>query len=230
MSTELFLFEKIKLGTLIQNKKIKTWLKALMGFSMLYFIYLMLEITMRYIPVHTDKHFLSIKQTEVHNVSYYLVAFYVHVFSSIFVLIAGLPQFSKRLMNSKVLLHRILGYVYIGSILFFAAPSGLVIGYFANGGWVSQILFMTLAVLWWYFTFKALFSIKRGAIKAHRYFMIRSYALTLSAITLRLWKMVLADILEWPPMDLYVLVAALAWLPNWALAEIYIYFLNRKIL
>ena len=52
--------------------------------------------------------------------------------------------------------------------------------------------------------------------------MIRSYALTLSAITLRVWKLGLALTLEPRPMDLYRVVAWLGFIPNLIVAEIII--------
>ncbi len=57
--------------------------------------------------------------------------------------------------------------------------------------------------------------------------MIRSYALALSAITLRLWKLVLVQLLAPPPMEVYVLVSGLGWIPNWLLAE-WVLFRNAK--
>jgi hypothetical protein len=44
--------------------------------------------------------------------------------------------------------------------------------------------------------------------------MVLSFALTLSAITLRLWKPFLAINFHIPPRDLYVLVSWLGWVPN----------------
>ena len=50
-------------------------------------------------------------------------------------------------------------------------------------------------------------------------FMIRSYALTLSAITLRAWKMGLANFTDITPMDRYRMVAWLGFVLNLLLAE-----------
>lgn len=50
-------------------------------------------------------------------------------------------------------------------------------------------------------------------------FMIRSYALTLSAITLRAWKMGLANFTDIAPMDRYRIVAWLGFVLNLLLAE-----------
>jgi hypothetical protein len=48
----------------------------------------------------------------------------------------------------------------------------------------------------------------------HREWMLRSYALTLSAITLRAWKYLIVFAFEPPPMDVYRLVAWLGFMPN----------------
>jgi hypothetical protein len=49
--------------------------------------------------------------------------------------------------------------------------------------------------------------------------MLRSYALTLSAVTLRLWKWGIVAVFAPPPMDTYRLVAWLGWLGNLLLVE-----------
>ena len=71
-----------------------------------------------------------------------------------------------------------------------------------------------------------------GDFVAHRAFMIRSYALTLSALTLRAWKWSINNSFELPPMDVYRAVAWLGWVPNLLLAEFiiwrYKYLLARK--
>ena len=56
--------------------------------------------------------------------------------------------------------------------------------------------------------------------------MIRSYALTLSAITLRGWKFLIANTTELPPMNIYQIVAWSGWVINLIIVEYYI----RKIL
>ena len=117
-----------------------------------------------------------------------------------------------------------MGAIYIVTVLLLTGPSGLIMGFFANGGPLSVVAFSTLALLWWWFTFKAYTAIRNRDYEAHSKFMYRSFALTLSAVTLRLWKYVIVNYLyEMPPMDLYRLVAWLGWVPNLILAEILIY-------
>jgi len=184
-----------------------------------FFFLLMLQITLRYLPVSSNVAFLQIKQTEVESVKLYLPIFYIHVYSAIFVLLAGFTQFNKTLLNSRPKLHRKLGYLYVVVVLLFAAPSGLFIGFFANGGLIAKTAFSFLAVLWFWFTLKALLLAKGQQFKAHYHFMLRSFALTCSAITLRLWKVILVYLFHPAPMDLYQIIAWLGWIPNLLLVE-----------
>lgn len=52
--------------------------------------------------------------------------------------------------------------------------------------------------------------------------MYRSYALTLSAISLRLFKWIIAGTLALPPMDTYQIVAWAGWIVNWMIVELII--------
>ncbi|RZS99518.1 DUF2306 domain-containing protein [Aquimarina brevivitae] len=200
-------------------KQILTY--ALIG-GYCFFFYLMLKITFQYIPIDTDVAFLRIKQDYI-VYSHYTMAFFIHVFFSIFALLAGFTQFSKNILASYPSLHRSLGYIYMVSILVFAAPTGFIIGVYANGGLSSQIAFCVLSLLWFYFTFSAFTAIKKRNIARHRNFMIRSFALTLSAITLRAWKFILVALFHPRPMDVYIVVAWLGWVLNLVIAEIIIY-------
>ncbi len=87
-------------------------------------------------------------------------------------------------------------------------------GYYGNGGFYSQISFCLLAILWFYFTLMAFIKIKQKNFDSHKNFMILSYALTLSAITLRLFKWIIVNTIALPPMDTYKIVVWLGWLFN----------------
>jgi hypothetical protein len=58
--------------------------------------------------------------------------------------------------------------------------------------------------------------------------MLRSFALTLSAITLRIWKVVLVALFQPKPMDVYRWVAWLGWVVNLILIEFIIYKYYQK--
>ena len=192
-----------------------------------YFCYLMLLITLQYIPLNLDVAFLRIKQDYI-TLVYYQWAFFIHAYTAILVLPAGLTQFSGLVRRRWPWLHRGMGWLYLVIVILLAGPSGFIIGIHANGGWTSQLAFCLLGGLWVYFSFLALLKAKQGDISAHRAFMYRSFALSLSAITLRTWKYLIVAIWHPRPMDTYRLVAWLGWVINLLVAEIIILYLKRK--
>lgn len=187
----------------------------------------MARITVAYLPYNTDVGFLRIKQSYI-DIDHWRIAFFVHVYASIWVLLAGFTQFSKTIQNSYPKLHRSSGYVYVADVLLITGPAGLVMGFYANGGLLSKISFVTLATFWIAFTATALVKVRKGDYAAHRNFMMRSYALTLSAITLRAWKWSITNSFELPPMDVYRAVAWLGWVPNLVIAEFLIWRYSRR--
>jgi hypothetical protein len=193
-----------------------------------FFFFLMVQITLRYLPFSADASFLQIKQTEVQEVSYYLPVFYVHVYSSVFTLLAGFVQFNRWILQNYPKFHRGVGYFYVVTVVLLSAPSGVVIGYYANGGLMSKISFMLLGTLWLLFTLKAIFHIKKRQVIKHEAFMLRSFALAFSAITLRLWKVILVYLFQPAPMDVYQIIAWLGWIPNLIFIELIISKTNTR--
>jgi uncharacterized membrane protein len=196
-------------------------LKIILYGFLVYFIYLLGLITLQYIPIRYDVAFLNIKQEEI-RLTYYKLAFFSHVYTSILVISLGLTQFSKTIRSRFSFVHKLSGKVYVILILLVACPSGLVMAYHANGGLISQTSFTILSILWFTFTLKAYTAIKKGEFQKHKNFMIRSYALTLSAVSLRLFKYGIVSIFELPPMDTYQIVSVLGWVVNLGIAELII--------
>ena len=197
-------------------------------FLLLFFIILMLRITLAYIPLHTDVAFLRIKQDYI-DIKHWLFSFFLHTFTSTFLLFAGFTQFSTYILKQHKRVHRVMGRLYVWNILVLTGPASLVMGFYANGGLLSRIAFISLSVLWIYFTLRGLIAARQKKFNLHRDYLIRSYALTLSAITLRAWKYLLSNTFDIPPMDLYRIVAWLGWVLNLIIAERIIYTLrNRK--
>lgn len=199
----------------------KIFVRLFLYASLAYFTYLMLLITLQYIPLDMNTAFLRIKQDEV-QLKYYRLAFFVHVYTSFILLFCGFTQFSDRIRINYKGVHRFTGRLYIAVVLLFSAPSGFVMGIHANGGVTSQLGFCILSVLWFAFTLKAYTSAKAGDFVSHRKYMWRSFALTLSAISLRLWKWIIVWLFEPAPMDAYRVVAWLGWVINLLLIEIYL--------
>jgi uncharacterized membrane protein len=193
----------------------------------MFFTALMVRITCYYIPIQYDVAFLQIKQEYIH-IQHWLFAFFVHVFTSIFTLIAGFTQFSSMFLRKYPRLHRFIGKIYVIDILFITGPAGLVMSFYANGGIPSRIAFLMLSLLWMSCTAMAWITIRKRKIQQHKEFMMRSYALTFSAITLRAWKYALVFLFQPAPMDVYRLVAWLGWVPNLLLVEYWIYLRKKR--
>ncbi len=177
--------------------------------------------------MHTDTAFLQLKQDYLH-ITEWRFAFYTHVFSSILVLLAGFTQFSNTIFKKYRGFHKKMGYLYVTNILLVTGPASLLMGFYANGAVSSRIAFVLLAILWLIFTAIALYKAIKKDFVAHRIFMIRSFALTLSAITLRIWKVIFATTTDIPPMDRYRIIAWLGWCLNLIIAEYIIYIYIRK--
>ncbi|HRI02866.1 MAG TPA: DUF2306 domain-containing protein [Pyrinomonadaceae bacterium] len=206
---------------------IRTLFYVALLLTLAFFTFLMARITAAYIPYELDVGFLRIKQSYI-DIDHWRIAFFVHVYMSLWVLLAGFTQFSGRIRDHYPKVHRFLGFIYIADVVLITGPAGLLMGFYANGGLPSKVSFVTLAILWIAFTVLALVKARNGDYIAHRNFMIRSYALTLSALTLRAWKWSITNSFELPPMDVYRAVAWLGWVPNLIVGELLIWNYSRQ--
>jgi uncharacterized membrane protein YozB (DUF420 family) len=179
---------------------------------------LMLQMILSYYPLNDQTGFLKFKQEHIGN-SFWKTCFYIHVFTSLLVLLAGFTQFSSHILTQHRQVHRFAGRIYAFNILFINFPTALVMGVYANGGVAGKTAFLLLDVLWFAFTLVAVLAIRKGNIRKHREFMIRSFALTLSAISLRTWKMILTNTTDLDYSTIYIMDAWLGFVPNLLLAE-----------
>ena len=178
----------------------------------------MLQAIAEHFTLQPDVGFLKAKQEVVHN-EVWRTVFYVHVFSAVLTLMAGFTQFSSYILQEHKKLHRFMGRFYVFNVLFVNFPAGMLLAFYANGHLPSKIAFIILDSLWFWFTLKAFLEIRKGNIKKHKEFMIRSYALTFSAITFRTWKIILTSLFVVDPATLYMIQAWLGFVPNLLFAE-----------
>jgi uncharacterized membrane protein len=183
-----------------------------------FFFVLMGQITLQYLPIRTDAAFLRIKQEYIH-ITPWRIAFFIHVFTSIFALAAGFTQFSGSILRRYKTIHRTVGKCYVIVILFVTGPASFIMALLANGGIPSRIAFTCLSLLWIYSTARAWQTVRAKQFALHRNWMYRSYALTLSAITLRAWKWLLIALFHLRPLDVYMIVAWMGFVPNLVVAE-----------
>ncbi|MDT3428690.1 putative membrane protein [Paenibacillus forsythiae] len=147
----------------------------------------------------------------------WIYVLYIHIFTAIFALIIGPFQLFMKPTNARKRWHRLLGYGYVLSI----TVSGIVSVYlslFATGGWIAGLGFMSLDVLWVATTLTATRKIMAKDIQAHKAWMLRSYALTFAAVTLRIWLAPLA-LLFGDFEAAFRVVAWICWIPNLLVIE-----------
>jgi hypothetical protein len=162
--------------------------------------------------------FLRLKQEAVMS-GWYLPAYYSHIFAGAIILLAGFFQFSARIRARYRMVHRSLGLLYVFGILFFAAPGGMIMAFFIDRGPIVLTSFVLQCSLWFYFTSIAFKKAREHAFVEHERWMYRSYALTLAAITLRLYIFSASWWADLANPTAYGIFAWLSWVPNLILAE-----------
>jgi hypothetical protein len=194
------------------------YLPHLFSVAVLMFSFIMVTIIFPYTSWRWDVDFLLTKQHIIH-LDYYRFSFYAHIFSSLIILISGAFLFSNFILKNYAGLHRWMGKTYVGLLLLVSAPSGMVMAFHANGGWIAQTSFLILTPLWWWFTYQGYITARQKKFKAHRIWMVRSYALTFSAVSLRLSQMLLGYFFMMDPVVQYILVSWGSWIGNLLIAE-----------
>ena len=105
--------------------------------------------------------------------------------------------------------------------------AGLYLAFYSTGGLVCHYGFGMLAVCWIVTTSMAYRHIRAGNVRIHQNWMIRSYALTLAAVTLRIY-LPISQIAGYEFVDAYRAIAWMAWVPNLVIAEWFIIPLSNK--
>jgi uncharacterized membrane protein len=142
----------------------------------------------------------------------------VHVGFASTALLTGIMQFHGRLRQRRPGLHRRMGRIYVSSCLIGAA-TGFVLAWGSSAGPIASVGFSSLAVLWFYATWLGWQRARTGRFASHRRWIIRSWALTLAAVTLRIY-LPLSEIADLPELPAYRAIAFLCWIPNLFLAEL----------
>lgn len=187
----------------------------------MFFAWLMLRLTLPYLSFRPDVDFLRLKQA-VYHIHVWRQAFYIHIFTSIFILVFGAVQFIRPLIRKYPQWHRLAGKLYLVLVLFLSGPAAVVMAWYANGGKYAQASFLILSALWLYFTFMAYYYVRRRKYARHSDFMLRSYALTLSAITFRLYALLMPYTFHLHGKEEYIFLAWASWIPNLLVAELLI--------
>lgn len=146
------------------------------------------------------------------------IAIGTHIFASALALLLGPFQFSQGLRARRPVLHRWLGRIYLGVAVAIGGTAGLYMSYYAFGGLMGKLGFAGLALAWLYTGARAYAAARARDFAAHRRWMIRNFALTFAAVTLRLY-LPPVFIFQLPFEPAYALIAWACWVPNLLVAE-----------
>jgi uncharacterized membrane protein len=140
-----------------------------------------------------------------------------HLGGGLVALAVGAWQMNARLRSRFIEYHRWMGRTYVVAVLI-GGLGALRMAPESQQGWVTHLGFGLLALLWLFSTARAYIAIRSHAEARHRDWMIRSYSLTLAAVTLRIYLPV-SLALGVPLGNAYRVISWLCWVPNIILAE-----------
>ncbi|GGX09292.1 DUF2306 domain-containing protein [Aquimarina muelleri] len=165
-----------------------------------------------YFFIPRDFGLLESKSTELLADTLWNISFYSHIITGGIALLIGWIQFNERLRISRPIAHRWIGKIYVITV-FISGVSGIYIGFFATGGSIASLGFISLGILWLYTTLKGYWYAKTAQIVQHQIMMYYSYAFCFAAVTLRIWLPILVILIH-DFIIAYRIVAWLCWVPN----------------
>jgi len=152
---------------------------------------------------------------------------FLHVAGAVVALVLGSVQFLPAVRRRLGPVHRGVGRCYVMGCLIGGA-AGFVLALGSSAGTIASAGFGSLAFGWIVVTLLGWRAAVQGRFAAHRRWMIRSWSLTLAAITLRLYlPLVMALNLPFEPW--YRAISFLAWVPNLIAAELWLRTIPRRI-
>ena len=148
---------------------------------------------------------------------------FIHIAGAVTALLLGSLQFIpglRRIQGTGRGAHRWVGRVYVVGCLV-GGGAGLILAPGSFAGPIASVGFGSLAVIWIAVTLIGWRAAMQGRFVEHRRWMIRSWALTLAAVTLRLY-LPTVQILDLPFLPWYRAISFLAWVPNLMAAEVWL--------
>ena len=191
-----------------------------------WFVFALLAIIVGLYPLlylFVDSQFglLASKSDALLSNIYWNIGFYGHILFGGLALLIGWVQFNKRIRNANLQRHRLIGKIYVVAAII-SGICGVGIGFYATGGIISSLGFISLGLIWVYTSFKAYLAAKNRDIQLHQGLMVYSYAACFAAVTLRIWLPLLGFFIGDFELS-YRLVAWLCWIPNMIFAYFWVH-------
>ncbi|HWY37547.1 MAG TPA: DUF2306 domain-containing protein [Bacteroidia bacterium] len=190
---------------------------------------LLIYNTLPYFTFNRHLNFLE-ERSVLYDKPVWRISFYVHIAAGALCIATALLQFSSWILRKRKRIHIISGKIYVFVVLLIGAPSGFYMTFFAKGGFAERACFMFMAVFWFYATYKGFAAAARERnFLSHKFWMIRSYAMALTAVTFRVYHILfylggMSDLTNYS-VSLWISV-----LGNAAIAEAIIFFNSRNYL
>jgi hypothetical protein len=211
------------------NLTLSTTLKIIFWVPTIFLSLLLVWNTIPYFTFNENLPFLKERAVLLEK-SVWKICFYTHISAGAFCIITALIQFSSFILKKRKKIHILSGKIYVFVVLLIGAPSGLYMTYFAKGGYAERGAFLAMAVFWFFTTYKGFVSAARDKnFVAHKHWMIRSYAMALTAVTFRIYH-ILFDEVGMSSFSNYSLSLWISIIGNWLVAEFVIYLQSKNYL
>ena len=167
---------------------------------------------------------MLIPTEDVYGSYYFPRVFWVfpHIVLGIIATLIGPFQFIPKIRNNYLKVHRKLGRIYIIATVL-GGISGMYLAITSSVNLPYSVGLFMLGVTWSTSSIMAFISIKNRKVDLHKDWMIRSYAVTFAAVTLRLWMPILIVGVGLSEVDAYAAVAWLCWVPNIFIGELIVW-------
>jgi predicted membrane protein DUF2306 len=145
----------------------------------------------------------------------------IHIAASAFALLMGPWQFRRSLRMRRPHVHRWMGRTYVTACVVGGA-AGASIAMFSDAGPIAGSGFLMLGLAWLITTLLGWRAALQRRYVDHERWMIRSFALTLAAVTLRIYLPIGIMVNEGDFYTPYRAIAWLCWVPNLLVAELWL--------
>ncbi|MBK8140753.1 MAG: DUF2306 domain-containing protein [Chitinophagaceae bacterium] len=199
------------------QKSVKVFAQMLFWLPVTVFSLLIIYNTVPYFSFSKDFDFIE-ERTILFKSNFYNTSFYIHIAAGALCIGTALIQFSRYVLKRSKAIHRVSGKIYVSVVLFLGAPTGLYMSFFAKGSFWERSLFMFMAGWWFVTTLYGLSTIHKRNVIAHKVWMIRSYAMAMTAVTFRVYH-ILFYLLGWDHLENYELSLWISVIGNMLFAE-----------
>lgn len=203
------------------QKSAKVFFQMLFWVPVIGFSLLLIYNTLPYFSFSKDFDFIK-ERSFLFQSNFYNTCFYIHITAGALCIFTALIQFSRYILKKSKAIHRISGKIYVAVVLFLGAPTGLYMAFFAKGSFWERCLFMFMAIWWFITTLNGLTTIHKKNVIAHKVWMMRSYAMAMTAVTFRVYYVILY-LLDWQLLENYQFSLWMSVVGNMLITEWIIY-------